>query len=68
MVRGGGSYMHSTNFRSEIYLKKGDQAYYKTEYTDNTFILDYLQDCQGETHGCTWLEIRRTGDFTVKDI
>ena len=63
--------MHSTNFRSEIYMKKGEQAYYKTEYYSNTYTLDYLQDCQtieGETHGCTWLEIRRTGDFTVKDI
>ena len=62
--------MHTANFRSEIYMKKGDEAYYKTESNSNTYTLTNYQDCQtieGETHGCTWLEIRRTGDFTVKN-
>ena len=33
----GSSYMNTANFRSEIYMKKGDEAYYKTESnsTDN---------------------------------
>ena len=63
--------MHTANFRSEIYMKKGEEAYYKTEYNNNQNTMDYLQDCQtieGENHPCTWLEIRRTGDFTVKEI
>ena len=67
----GTGYGNSANFISEIYLKKGEQAYYKTEYVSyNTYYLNEKMDCEtipGDKHGCTWLEIRKSGDLTVKD-
>ena len=58
------SYHQSPNYISEIYLKKGEQAYYMLWDTDGTNYLNYQTNCQtlDTTHSCTWLEIRKTGD------
>ena len=66
----GSSYPSTAYFNSFIYLKKNEQAYYKTEYNSNQHNLSIWNDCQtmdGTTHSCTWLEIRKSGDLTVKD-
>jgi len=63
----GSSYMNSDYLKSEIYLAKGEQAYYKP-YTiggGNKYVNQYdgcrsVDDNNG--HSCTWLEIRKTGD------
>ena len=57
-------YHHSPNYKSEIYLKKGEQAYYYIYDRDGAHYLNYQNNCQtlDTTHSCTWLEIRKTGD------
>ena len=65
----GSSYANTSNFVSHVYLKKGEKAYYKTEYHANQHTLNGWMDCQtieGDTHSCTWLEIRKSGEMTVK--
>ena len=68
----GTGYSNTANFISHIYMKKGEQAYYKTEsYAASSHNLNEKMDCQtipGETHSCTWLEIRKSGELTVKDL
>ena len=47
-------------------LKKGEQAYYKTEYNNYQHNMSGYTDCQtvdGVKHSCTWLEIRKSGDL-----
>ena len=67
----GTGYPNTQNFISDIYLKKGEQAYYNTEYTAaSNHNLNGWTDCEtipGEKHSCTWLEIRKSGEMTVKD-
>ena len=62
---------HTPHYISEIYLKKGEQAYYFIENVgDRNHHLNYYTNCEtlDTTHSCTWLEIRKTGDKTNKDF
>ena len=56
---------HTPHYISEIYLKKGEQAYYYINNVgDRNHHLNYYTDCETleTTHSCTWLEIKKTGD------
>ena len=63
----GNSYMNSDYLKSEIYLAKGEQAYYKPNDIGGGYkYVNYYTNCQSfdnsKEHSCTWLEIRKTGD------
>ena len=56
---------HSIAGKSEIFLHKGEEAYYYIEDRYGDVYLNSWVDCNtvgSESHSCTWLEIRKTGD------
>lgn len=62
----GSSYTLSSNYKSEIFLMKGEQAHLQpanlggsTKYVNNW---TNCKSVDNEAHSCTWLEIRKTGD------
>ena len=66
----GSSYPSTDNFVSYVALKKGEQAYYKTESYTYQHNMSPYTDCQtvdGVKHSCTWVEIHKSGDLIVTD-
>ena len=59
--------MNSDYLRSEIYLAKGEQAFYQPiDIGGGLPYMDEYSDCSSvddnKSHSCSWLEIRKTGD------
>ena len=64
---GGLDISNSDYLKSEIYLAKGDKAFYQPNGTwGGAPYMDVYNDCSSvddnKFHSCTWLEIRKTGD------